>query len=225
MVLATLSTVAPVHRIRKIMIDLGRDEIYSGYQDIDLGGKTGCELLDSKLSTLPLCDPPSVEFEVHLGSSEHEAAKEFFPGLTSQDTVRFYFIHIVCLYLMPSPSSFVSLSGAKRCLIPGGRYVPTLSHGQIISFLCVRRSRIWSRSCDGFWYRYMCSIVVILLFRTVYPHLEPCLYTLFLPSPCILSPKGRIIFAALATQSGFQCSRCGTFILSVLPKGTKYPTP
>ncbi|KAJ7900857.1 hypothetical protein B0H13DRAFT_1883261 [Mycena leptocephala] len=86
-----LSTVAPVHRIRKIMIDLGRDQSYSGYHDIDPGGKTDCELLDSKLSTLPLRDPPSVKFEVHLGSSEHESAKDFFPGLTltSQDTLRF----------------------------------------------------------------------------------------------------------------------------------------
>jgi hypothetical protein len=69
------------------MIDLGRDQIYSGYHDIDLDGKTGCALLDSKLLTLPMRDPPSVEFEVHLRSSEHEAVKEFFPGLLSQDMV------------------------------------------------------------------------------------------------------------------------------------------
>jgi hypothetical protein len=73
MVLATLSTGAPVHHIRKIMIDLGRDQSYSGYQDIDLGGKTDCEPLDSKLSTLPMGDPLSAEFEVHLGISEHES--------------------------------------------------------------------------------------------------------------------------------------------------------
>ncbi|KAJ7826926.1 hypothetical protein B0H13DRAFT_1917921 [Mycena leptocephala] len=72
-----------------IMIDLGRDQIYSGYHDIDLDGKTGCALLDSKLLTLPMRDPPSVEFEVHLRSSEHEAVKEFFPGLLSQDMLRF----------------------------------------------------------------------------------------------------------------------------------------
>jgi hypothetical protein len=96
MVLATLSKVAPVHRIRRIMIDLGRDQSHSGYHDIDLGGRTGCEPLDSKLLTLPIRDPPSVEFEVHLGSSEHGAAKDLFPGMTSQETLRLFILYILC---------------------------------------------------------------------------------------------------------------------------------
>jgi hypothetical protein len=127
MVLATLSTGAPVHHIRKIMIDLGRDQSHSGYQDIDLGGKPDCEPLDSKLSTLPKRDPLSAEFEVHLGISEHES-EGFLPWV---DVARYgacFILYILCASDL-MPSNYVSLSGAKRCLVPGGRYVPSLRAG------------------------------------------------------------------------------------------------
>ncbi|KAJ6613993.1 hypothetical protein B0H10DRAFT_2436192 [Mycena sp. CBHHK59/15] len=88
MVLETLCTITPSHHIQTIMIDLGY-EVHCVEDDVDLGDETTCAPLDSKLCSLPMHLPPAVEFEVRLGSSTHEAARGFFPGLISQEMVHF----------------------------------------------------------------------------------------------------------------------------------------
>ncbi|KAJ6543736.1 hypothetical protein DFH09DRAFT_1173155 [Mycena vulgaris] len=89
MVLSALSTVTSLHHMRAISIDLRYYEMYSGYHDVDLGSKSKCEPLESKLSTLPMLHTPTIEFEVTLGSTAHEAAKEMFPDLISRGMLRF----------------------------------------------------------------------------------------------------------------------------------------
>ncbi|KAF8169447.1 hypothetical protein K438DRAFT_1855409 [Mycena galopus ATCC 62051] len=89
MVLSTLSTVTSLHHIRTIAIDLQYYDLYSGYHDVDLGSKSECELLESKLFTLPMRHTPAVQFEVTPRSTAHEAAKEMFPELISRGMLRF----------------------------------------------------------------------------------------------------------------------------------------
>ncbi|KAJ6534207.1 hypothetical protein B0H19DRAFT_1080696 [Mycena capillaripes] len=74
-VLATLSTIAPWHRIHRIVLSFGS-------YDLD---RTECAQLDSALSTLPVHHLPTVEFEDSFGSPRHQKAMNFFPELISRD--------------------------------------------------------------------------------------------------------------------------------------------
>jgi hypothetical protein len=76
MVLTTLSTIEPLHRIHTILLDFS-------YHGLD---ETDCAQLDSTLSTLPLNPLPTVMFTDGYG--RYEAARECFPRLMERNMVR-----------------------------------------------------------------------------------------------------------------------------------------
>ncbi|KAJ6484773.1 hypothetical protein C8R45DRAFT_999315 [Mycena sanguinolenta] len=88
MILATLSTITPFHRIKTVAVDLAYDMNYSDY-DVDLGDEMSCAPLDSKLCGLSVDLPPTVELEASLESPNREIARTLFPGLISREMLRF----------------------------------------------------------------------------------------------------------------------------------------
>lgn len=84
--LSTLSTVAS-SSIRTIIIDLNFYDRIQGYSRSLR--KSEYPALDSILSTLPMPNPPTIEFEVTVDeNSTHETVMKSFPALTARDMVR-----------------------------------------------------------------------------------------------------------------------------------------
>ncbi|KAJ7021208.1 hypothetical protein C8F04DRAFT_1314949 [Mycena alexandri] len=86
MMLSTLSTVAS-SSIRTIIIDLN---FYDGIQGYRRSlRKSEYPALDSILSTLPMPNPPTIEFEVTVdGNSTHETVMKSFPALKARNLLR-----------------------------------------------------------------------------------------------------------------------------------------
>jgi hypothetical protein len=114
MALATLSTIIPTNRIRTIVIS-----IMSGTDTLD---EVGCTQLAATLSTLPMTNSPTVEFEMDFDL--HAAALKIFGGLNSGEPVRrvFHYLnrssHRYCI------CSFLLLRRQKRR--GGGYFSPLL---------------------------------------------------------------------------------------------------
>lgn len=73
MTLTTLSTIAPTHRIRTIVICI----------QTSLSDKAGWTQLAAKLASLPMPKPPRVELEMDFDF--HAEAMRIFAGLNSGD--------------------------------------------------------------------------------------------------------------------------------------------
>ncbi|KAF7368333.1 hypothetical protein MVEN_00154700 [Mycena venus] len=86
MMISTLSTITSSSSIRTITIDLGYNDIYTGYNDLE---EAECPELDAVLSALPMENPPTIEFEVTLESETHEMAKRCFPRLMERGMLHF----------------------------------------------------------------------------------------------------------------------------------------
>jgi hypothetical protein len=91
------STISPKNVIRKIVVAVSNPLV--GNADL-------CELLDTKLSSLPMPDAPIVEFVI--GSDAYEAVRPYFPLLTSRNLVR-----SLLLYVDRSPSETIGIASPR----------------------------------------------------------------------------------------------------------------